>query len=156
MSSQPSLLLPAKHRDKLKLVVVLCGYSAIACGHGMKGIEQQKKLHEFYYGKPPDKVSNVEMLVKGLSSYADLYEEVVYQEFQEDGKKVDLDGLQLKPELMIDFSMPYYAGVHILASDLKSMNRSGKITYAAPKTLLNWAKSGAQEFRRADAFCARW
>ena len=55
----------------------------------------------------------------------------------------------------MDFSMPYYAGVHILASDLKSMNRSGKITYAAPKNLLNWEKSGAQEFRCVDAFCAR-
>ena len=32
------------------------------------------------------------------------------------------------------------------------MNRSGKINYAAPKTLLNWARSGAQEFHHADAW----
>ena len=87
MSSQSSLLLPLKHCDKLKIVVVLCGYSAIACGWGMRGIEQQNNLHKFYYRKYPDKVSNVNMLVKELSSYAELYKEVVYQELQEDGKK---------------------------------------------------------------------
>ena len=88
MSCQPSLLLSAKHRDKLKRVVVLCGYSAIARGRGMKGIEQQKKLHKFYYGKPPDKVLNVDMLVKGLSSYSELYEGVFYQDLQEDRKRL--------------------------------------------------------------------
>ena len=38
---------------------------------------------------------------------------------------------------------------------MKSTNRSGKITFATPKTLLNWARNAAAEFRRADAYCSK-
>ena len=55
-----SQLMPAKHRDQLRTLVVLKGYSCIACGSGMKAIDQQKKLYDFVYGKPPNKPSQYE------------------------------------------------------------------------------------------------
>ena len=39
---------------------------------------------------------------------------------------------------------------------MKSSNRSGKVTYPLPKILLNWDRTAATEFFRADAFCAKW
>ena len=41
MSVQTSLI-PAKHQDKLKILLVLKGYLSIACGQGMKALDQQK------------------------------------------------------------------------------------------------------------------
>ena len=49
-----------------------------------------------------------------------------------------MDGLKLRPELILDYAMPYYAGVHITIADMKSSNGSGKVTHPLPKTLLNW------------------
>ena len=149
-------LIPAKHRDKLKVLVVLKGYSSIACGEGMKVGDQQKKLHEFVYGSPPDKISHIDLLCKGLSEYNELYEESTYQSIDEDGKTLEIDGMKLRPELIKDYSQPYYAGIHITLQDMQSTNRSGKITFATPKTLLTWARSAAAEFRRADAYSSKW
>ena len=86
MSSQSSLI-PAKHRDKLRILVILKGYSYIACGKGMKVLDQQIKLNKYVYGKQPNKVSNLELLVIGLSDYSDLYEKAVYPSINKDGKK---------------------------------------------------------------------
>ena len=44
-----------------------------------------------------------------------------------------MNGLQMKPEIIMDFLMPFYAGAHILSSNLKLIKQSGKISYAAPK-----------------------
>ena len=64
---------------------------------------------------------------------------------KKEGKAVNMDGLKLRQELILDYAMPYYAGVHIIIADMKSSNRSG-----------NWARTAATEFHRADAFCAKW
>ena len=154
MSSSP--IISAKHRDKLKVLLVLKGYSAISCGKGMKALDQQKRLYDFLYGAPPHKVSHIELLCKGLSDYKCLYTEETYQDMSDDGKKIDIAGLRLKPDLIKDFSKPYYAGIHITSDDIKSTKATGKITYATPKTLLNWARTAATEFRRADAYCSKW
>ena len=82
MSSQLSLI-PAKHRNKLKILVVLKGFSHIACGKGMKVQDHQKKLFDFVYGKPPHVVSNYELVVKGLSNYVDLYEEETFKQIKQ-------------------------------------------------------------------------
>ena len=148
--STNSSLIPAKHRDKLKILLVLKGYSSIACGRGMKVLQQQKELYNFYYGDPPNKVSHADLLCKGLSEYSSLYKEVTYQTIK-DGEQIDIDGLKLCPELILDYTIPYYAEVNIVSSDMKSTNWSGKITFANPKTLLSWARQAAQDFRRADA-----
>ena len=79
MSSQSSLI-PAKHHGKLKILVVLKGFSHMACEKGMKVQDQQKKLFDFVYGKPPHVVSNYELLIKGLSKYAHLYEEETFKQ----------------------------------------------------------------------------
>ena len=85
------------HRDKLKVLLVLKGYSSIACGRGMKVLDQRKNLHEFYYGEPPNKVSHVDLLCKGLSDYSALYDDISYQEINKDGKTMSVDGLKIKP-----------------------------------------------------------
>ena len=69
MSQQPSII-PAKHRDKLKVLLILKGYSSIACGRGMKAVDQQKELFKYYYGDPPNRVSCVDLLYKGLLEYS--------------------------------------------------------------------------------------
>ena len=154
MSSQSSLI-PVKQSNKHKIQVVLKGFSHIACGKGMKVQDQQKKLFDFVYGKPPHVVSNYELLVKGLSGYAYLYEEETFKQKNEEGKAVNVDGLKLRPELILNYTMPYSDGLHITIANMKSSNRSGKVTYPLPKTLLNWARTAATEFCRADALCAK-
>ena len=136
--SHQSTLIPAKHRDKLKVLLVLKGYSKIACGRGMKANKQQKELNRYVYGDPPNHVSNIDLLCKGLAEYSSLYEDASYNTFK-DGEEVNVDGLKFCPELIMDYSMPYYAGVHIVSDDIKSTNRTGKITCATPKTSLSWA-----------------
>ena len=37
----------------------------------------------------------------------------------EEGKVVNVDGLKLSPELILDYAMPYYAGVHINIANMK-------------------------------------
>ena len=64
----------------------------------------------------------------------------------QDGHQVDVDGLKLRQELILDYNVPYYAGVNITVDDLKSTNRSGKIQFASPKTLLGWARLAAKYF----------
>ena len=100
-------------------------------------------------------MSHAEILCKGLSEYSSICEEVTYQTIKY-GQEVDIDGLKLCPELILDYTIPYYAGVNILISDLKSTNRSGKITFAIPKTLLSWARQASKDFCCADAYCSRW
>ena len=46
----------------------------------MKVQDQQKKLFDFVHGKPSHVVYNYELLVKGLSNYADLYEEETFKQ----------------------------------------------------------------------------
>ena len=153
----PSPIIPVKHRDKLKVLLVLKGYSVISCGKGMKALDQQRRLYDFLYGVPPNKASHIELLVvKGLSDYACLHTEESYQDMSTDGKRIDIAGLKLKPELIADYSQPYYAGIHITVEDMKSPKRSGKVAHTAPKTLLNWARTAATEFCRADAYCSKW
>ena len=154
--SSDSELLPAKHRDKLRMLLVLKGYSSIACGRGMKVIDQRTKLHQFFYGDPPNIVSHVNLLCKGVSDYSDLYEDSTYHNITNEGKNIEVDGLRLKPELILDYNKPYYAGVHITSHDIKNSNRSNKVCFITPKTLLNWARSSATDFRRADAYCSKW
>ena len=74
--------------------MVLCGYSALVCGRGMRGIEQQKKLHTFY--KAPNHLSNINMHLKGLGSYSDLYKEVVYEDILDDDKRTNMNVIQHK------------------------------------------------------------
>ena len=66
------------------------------------------------------------------------------------------EGLKLKPELILDYSKTYFAGVHITSTDLKSNNFSGKNSFVAPKTLLNQARSAATDFCCADVFYSKW
>ena len=117
----------------------------MACGRGMKANDQQQQLHRFVYGDPPNKVSNIDLLCKGLAEYSSLYDDVSYNTLK-DGEEVHVDGLKLCPKLIMDYSMPYYAGVHIVADDIKSTNHLGKITCATPKTLLSWARTTAKDF----------
>lgn len=125
--SQQSSLVPAKHRDKLKVLLGLKGYSSIACGRGMKAVDQQKEIFKFYYGDPPNRVSHVDLLCKGLLEYSCLYEGVSYQIMQ-DSHQVDVDGLKLYQEIILDYNVPYYASVNIKVDNLKSTNRLGKIS----------------------------
>ena len=104
-----SQIIPAKNRDKLKVLLVLKGYSSIACGEWIRVVDQQKRLHEFVYGCPPDGVSHIDLLCKELSDYNHLYEKVSYQTIYSDGKTVDVDGLKLRSELIQDYSQPFYA-----------------------------------------------
>ena len=76
---QQSSLIPAKHRDKLKVLLVLKGYSKVSCGRGMKALDQQQELHNFLYGDPPHIVSNIDLLCKGIGEYSKLYDNVTYQ-----------------------------------------------------------------------------
>ena len=71
-------------------------------------------------------------------------------------KTVEKEGLTLKPELIVDYSKPYFDGVHITSTDLKSTNCSGKINVVAPKNLLNWTRNAATDFHCADVFCSKW
>ena len=70
----------------------------------MKALDQQKELYNFYYRNSPNKVPYADLLV--------LYETI------KDGQQVDIDGLKLFPELILDYTIPYYAGVNILISYL--------------------------------------
>ena len=106
----------------------------------------KKKLHNFIYGNPPNKVSYANLLCNGLTDYSILYEEFTYQEINKDWNMVEKEGLKLKPELIVDYSKPYFAGVHITSTNLKSNNHSGKINFVATKTLINWARSAATDF----------
>ena len=54
----------------------------------------------------------------------------------EEGKTVDTDGLRLCPELILDFSKPYFAGVHTTTNDLKFSSSTPKDVYATPNTFL--------------------
>ena len=137
------------------VLLVLKGYSSISCGRGMKALDQQKELAAFVLGRPPQKVSHAELLCQGVSDYSILYEPVPCQSL-EDGKTEEVDGLRLRPELIVDYTRPYYAGVHIIPTDIKSSIWSLKVSYTTPKTLLSWARSAATDFRRADAFCSNW
>ena len=89
-------------------------------------------------------MSHAELLCKGLSEYSSIYEEVTYQTIK-DGQEVDINGLKLFPELILDYKIPYYAGVNIIASDMKSTNHSGKVTFATLKTLLSWARQASKD-----------
>ena len=122
----------------------------------MKVTEQQKMLYDYLYGKPPHNASHIDLLCNGLSEYSYLYEEVTYQQQTKDGKTENMKGLQLRPELILDYSVPYYVGIHITENDMKALNWSGKVTFAAPKTLLNLARSAATKFCRADGYCSKW
>ena len=67
--------IPAKQQGKLNILLVLKGYSLIACGRGMKAQNQQKNLYIFYYGNPPNKVPYADLLCKGLSEYSSIFED---------------------------------------------------------------------------------
>ena len=150
-----STLIPAKHRDQLRVLIVLKGYSSIACGKGMRALDQQNALFEFAHQIGTKKVSHVDLLHKRVSDYANLCNVVTYQKL-DNSKTVDVEGLKLRPELIIDYTKPYYAGINIVSSNLKSVNRSRKVLYSIPKTLLVWARLYVTEFCYADAFCSKW
>ena len=101
----------------------------------MRALDQQNALFEFAHQIGTKKVSHVDLLHKRVSDYANLCNVVTYQKL-DNSKTVDVEGLKLRPELIIDYTKPYYAGINIILSDLKSTNQSGKILYSAPKTLL--------------------
>ena len=122
----------------------------------MKVLDQRTKLYQFIYGDPPNKVSHVDLLCKGVSEYSCLYDESTYQNITKDGKNIAVESLRLKPELILDFNKPYHAGIHITPHDLKNSYRTKKVCFITPKTLLNWARSAATDFRRADAYCSKW
>ena len=92
--------MPAKHRDQLCTLVVLKGYSCIACGSGMRAMDQQKKLYEFVYGKPPNRPSQYDMLIEGASDYKALFTPIPVKLVNNDGKPVEVERLKLNPELI--------------------------------------------------------
>ena len=130
-------LIPGKNHGKLKVLLVLKGYSSFDSGKGMKVLDWRKKLYDFIYDDPLNKVSHADLLCKGLSDYSYLYDRCTYQVINKEGKAIDVEGLKLKTESILDYSKPYYAGVHITSNDIKLTNCSGKVNFIAPKTLLN-------------------
>ena len=102
-----SQLMPEKHRNILRGLIVLRGYSSIACGSGMKAIDQQKKIYEFLYDKLPNKPSQYYMLVEGVSDYQALFNHVAVKIVNKDGKPVEVDRLKFRTELIGDYSQPY-------------------------------------------------
>ena len=50
-------------------MLVLKGYSKIACERGMKVLEQQQQLHRYVYGDPANIVSIIDLLCKRLTDY---------------------------------------------------------------------------------------
>ena len=73
-----STLIPTKHRDQLRVLTVLKGYSSIACGKEMRVLNQQNALFEFVYRIGRNKVSHVDLLCTRVSDYANLYNVVTY------------------------------------------------------------------------------
>ena len=133
--------------------MVLKGYSKIACGRGIKALEQKQQLERYVFSDSPNIVSNIDLLCKGLVDYSSLYNKVTYDTLRDD-EDVHVDSLKLCPKIL-DYSMPYYAGVHIVVKDIKSTNISGKVTCATSKNLLRWAWTKAKDFWRANTFCSK-
>lgn len=150
-------LLPAKYRDMIRSYICTLGLDSISCEKKeMKKKDQEKLLHEFVFGNQKEKPSNVDLLLEGVGSYADMWEPAFVPTTSKDGKKEDVEQRQLKPDLIQCYDRVFLVGKNILSSDLKRMNRSGKPTLPTKRTCFGWAQEGAKQFRRANAFASHW
>ena len=133
-------------RNELRLLCALRAYSQMKEGDGITVRAQWKLLQEMYHGKKDVRPSQIEMLVKGVSCYKNLYtSEPVIVLNKKDNKK---DELYLRKDIVLDTSQNYIAGRDIVLSDMEKMFKNSE-DLVTGRQLYDQAKKGAAFFRKA-------
>jgi len=139
--------LPQRIRDALRMTACVRCYDIIGSGKTMKVGDVQDMMFTHFHGKPPDIVSQLQLLCDGEQIYSELYESVTI------GVKSKNDNLEtknyrkLKDSLSRDMSRSYYVGFDILVDDLERQHRTGKQLING-RTLLSIAKRGKASYRQ--------
>ena len=138
--------------NELKIALVLRGYSSMTEQGPMSVREQWLWLERFYHGKGNTHPSQVDMLVKGIGFYADLFDSVTPTVTDKNHQGVGYQ-LILKNKFLPDSSKKYIAGVDILASELEKKSRSSK-QLVTGRNLLDIANRNMKKHRKAIGFAS--
>ena len=160
----PSLLphqrFPKAVRNELRMTAVLRCLSTLREGQKKTQTQQQQLLHDYYHGKGDKYPSQIQMLTEGTSYYKDLYDVktkriVVTQKNAKKSSKTKQIGkksLVLKTLLSREDFMTFTAGDEIDLADLKRKHRITSTEALSGRNLLDMARRGMRDFRKAMAF----
>ena len=71
-----ALSLPQYIRNELRTVCAMRGYSKMNSGKRMSHNDQWEFMARFFHDRPPKYPSQIELLVEGRMTYADLFEKI--------------------------------------------------------------------------------
>ena len=138
--------------NELKIGLAMRGYSTMSEKDKMSIREQWLFLERFYHGKGNTHPSQVDLLVKGVGVYAELWDQRTPTVTNKNHQGVGYQ-LVLKKKLIPDCSRDYIAGLDILISDLEKRGRSNK-QLVTGRNLLDIANRNITKHRKAVAFAS--
>ena len=138
--------------NEIKIGLAMRGYPTMAEKDKMSIREQWLFLERFYHGKGNTHPSQVDLLVKGIGVYADLWDQRTPTVTNKNHQGVGYQ-LVLKKKLLPDSSRNYIAGIDITLSDLETRGRSNK-QLVTGRNLLDIANRNHRNHRKAVAFAS--
>ena len=143
-------------RDELRMSAALRCYSIMRSGNAKSLQMQYETMSNLFHGDEPSTSSNIKMLCDGSYIYRDLFDleestDAITSKSSQSTVTSQVPKLTLKPNLSRDKSRMYFAGKHILRSDLEKKAKNGK-QLVSGRSLLEMAKKGTAYYRKALAF----
>ena len=111
-------------RDELRMSAALRCYSIMRSGNAKSLQMQYETMSNLFHGDEPSIASNIKMLCDGSYIYRDLFDleestDAITSKSSQSTVTSQVPKLTLKPNLSRDKSCIYFAGKHILRSDLE-------------------------------------
>ena len=152
----PHQRFPKAIRDELRMTAALRCFSTLRTGAQKTQQQQQHLLYDYYHGNGNKYPSQIQLLTEGTSFYRDLYDvktqTIVVNKKKGKAQRIGRKSLVLKPLLSREDFMTFTAGEEINCVDLKKKHRVSSDEPLSGRNLLDMARRGMKDFRKAMAF----
>ena len=126
--------------------VALKGYSDLRTGKARNLVDQREYMGNFYHGKSPDQVPQIELISKAHINYSALFDEVISTATNKNDAIDSVRKYHLKKNLTRDQNRLYYSSTDIRPSDMEKRHRSGKQLISG-RNVYDMATRGVKNFK---------
>ena len=144
-------------RDELRMTAAMRCYSILRTSGSKSLTAQYDYMSSLFHGDEPSIPSNIKLLCEGSYVYKDLYD-IVEDEAVVSRSSIQntecRSSLSLKVSLSRNKSRVFFAGKHIVRSDMEKKGRNGQ-QLVSGRNIYDMAKRGTANYRKALSFATK-
>ena len=144
-------------RDELRMTAAMRCYSILRTSGSKSLTAQYDYMSSLFHGDEPSIPSNIKLLCEGSYVYKDLYD-IVEDEAVVSRSSIQntecRSSLSLKVSLSCNKSRVFFAGKHIVISDMEKKGRNGQ-QLVSGRNIYDMAKRGTANYRKALSFATK-